>query len=387
MVAPIFYSARVRRLSVLGLTLGIVFASLSTASAFSATSRQLYHSAQSSFFRNRHSQRLCATRKPTLRRSIRSPMQRSSLRRTVVQLPMMTINSFSEPDQALAFWIIAFASSHIGMSATRNRLIILAGEFADRFRLVGTAGWKLPSFWPGDKVAGQQIWPDTETTGRQIYRIGYTSLSFITLGNALAFYLQSSSATTESLGPSLWFAVAVAANTASLSSLANASPLGLMPGFQASSTVSSVSELRLERNDTLKFKVQGLTRITRHPLILPVVPWGVANAFLLGGRPCDWLLFGGLSLYAVAGCTAQDLRISRQEGSVGTVFQANTVDQEPLQSFFEATSFVPFLAIFDGRQNLADTVRETPWLAVAISSVLGFVIEENMVAFLQSYSY
>jgi uncharacterized membrane protein len=89
----------------------------------------------------------------------------------------------------------------------------------------------------------------------------------------------------------------------------------------------------------------------------------------------------------VAGCTAQDLRISRQEGSVGTVFQANTVDQEPLQSFFEATSFVPFLAIFDGRQNLADTVRETPWLAVAISSVLGFVIEENMVAFLQSYSY
>jgi hypothetical protein len=96
---------------------------------------------------------------------------------------------------------------------------------------------------------------------------------------------------------------AVAANTASLSSLANASPLGLVPGFETAATAQGDNEKtttrgksglpQLNRNDSLKFQVRGLTRITRHPLILPVVPWGMANAILMGGRLQDWIFFGG----------------------------------------------------------------------------------------------
>ena len=77
--------------------------------------------------------------------------------------------------------------------------------------------------------------------------------------------------------------------------------------------------LGLRRDDRLKLSPAGLTRITRHPLILPVVPWGFANAFLTGSHECDLALFAGLAVYAVAGCKAQDLRVEAS-AQVGTVF-------------------------------------------------------------------
>ena len=107
----------------------------------------------------------------------------------------------------------------------------------------------------------------------------------------------------------------------------------------------SSAPLQLKRDDSLKLRPYGLTRITRHPLILPVVPWGLANALLTGGRAADVVLFFGLALYALVGCYAQDLRAA-EAAEVGTVFAKGD-----LTAFYATTSFVPFQAILDGRQG------------------------------------
>lgn len=303
------------------------------------------------------------------------------------------MNEVMSDDQLrLGLWMLSFATSHIGMSAVRTRLIAIAGHLAQSGGLVGNASWKLPDVWPGDATGGAQIMPDVETAGRQFYRFGYTIVSFITLGTAARLYLESlavSSNVSVYLSSqndvSPWFLVAATSTAASLSSLANASPLGLMPGFQPVEHHNSTQRLvpSLERQDNLKFQVRGLTRLTRHPLILPVVPWGIAHAHLLGGRTEDWLFFGGLALYAVAGCAAQDLRVSRQEGSVGTVFGDNNDDA--LQAFFRETSFVPFGAVLDGRQPLERVLPEIPWLAVVPACVVAVAGEAKLIDWIGSY--
>mmetsp|Transcript_26064 Transcript_26064/g.56228 ORF Transcript_26064/g.56228 Transcript_26064/m.56228 type:complete len:238 (+) Transcript_26064:3-716(+) len=209
---------------------------------------------------------------------------------------------------------------------------------------------------------------------------------------------------------------------AAIASLFNASPLGLMPSFEKDASSSSQEENNkpinvaaarndddddtitsiagIRRDDTIKFTTRGLTRITRHPLILPVVPWGFATAYLAGGRPCDWILFGGLSCYAVVGCFAQDLRVSREEGSVGTVFQTESSrisqqqmldldegeeERERLRLFFDETSFIPFKAVIDGRQSLEDVVKEFPWIQLLVGTLAGVVIEERILMLLREY--
>mmetsp|Transcript_45 Transcript_45/g.69 ORF Transcript_45/g.69 Transcript_45/m.69 type:complete len:364 (-) Transcript_45:1818-2909(-) len=306
--------------------------------------------------------------------------------------------SLSSSDESLAFWITSFSTSHIGMSAIRSQLIEKIGKGADSLGLVGNTNWKLPDFWPGDAVGGNSVLPDADTAGRQLYRMGYTTLSFLTLGNALLCYLQStigaSQLSTGTLSTSsfpqilgggdpymlFYLFTAVAANTAALASLTNASPLGLMPEFTTTNTESSLASLpTVERDDNLKFDVKGLTRITRHPLILPVVPWGVSNAMLLGGRTADWLFFGGLAIYAALGCAAQDMRVIRQEGSVGTVFRPG----QELQMFFKSTSFVPFAAVFQGKQSMKDIAKEFPAFAFCAAAPLGFAIERTMLDWLR----
>ena len=171
---------------------------------------------------------------------------------------------------------------------------------------------------------------------------------------------------------------------ASIASIFNASPLGRMPAFERANTGEMVNDqlsslrLPIQRDDSLKFSVRGLTRITRHPLLLPVVPWGLATSVLAGGRRCDYILFTGLALYTIVGCYAQDLRVSKQEGSVGTVFRpaASSAEGGRLIRFFEETSFVPFAAVFDGRQRLGDIVREVPWIAFVAGTMIGVKLEE-----------
>ena len=102
-------------------------------------------------------------------------------------------SSLETSDVVLATWVIAFASSHIGMSAARSNIIRTLGETAASLNLVGNDEWVLPTWWPGDNNGGDRIFPDNLTTGRQIYRLMYTAVSFVTLGSAFGAYLHSSS--------------------------------------------------------------------------------------------------------------------------------------------------------------------------------------------------
>ena len=323
-------------------------------------------------------------------------------------------------ETTLALWVLAFASSHIGMSATRSTIIASLGEVASALQLVGRDEWKLPGWWPGDSSGGDRLFPDADTAGRQVYRAGYTAVSFATLGSAFAAYLSAASSSGTSAGAdaatlgfvvdgigsdpsslhSICMGTAALSFGASIASLFNASPLGLMPSFEAQASSSSTGGQQIlsststpgdtlggiRRDDSLKFTAKGLTRITRHPLILPVVPWGIATSYLAGNRPCDYILFGGLALYAVAGCFAQDLRVIREEGSVGTVFKPTDSAEEgqQLNSFFQETSFVPFKAVVDGRQNFDDVVAEVPWLGFVVGTGLGWLLEEKILQLLHN---
>jgi uncharacterized membrane protein len=298
----------------------------------------------------------------------------------------------SPNDLYLAFWMASFASSHIGMSAVRDRLIGACGDAMDKVGLVDT-GFQLPTWWPGDE-AGNQLFPTRESAGRQVYRAGYTAVSFATLGCTAFYYYSTIAQPTSSSLPLppleyiFYLCVAAASSGAAIASLLNASPLSLVPGFIAptsktdtsSQEVSSSSLAALQRNDLLKLTPKGLTRITRHPLILPVVPWGIATCQLRGSHTADVLLFGGLALYSILGCAAQDLRVTRQEGSVGTSFSDNSLAS--LQDFYQSTSFVPFGAVWDGRQSMSDILVEVPWLGFAGGCVMGIFLETTILTFL-----
>jgi uncharacterized membrane protein len=234
-------------------------------------------------------------------------------------------------------------------------------------------------------------------------------ISFLTLGTAFSIYLGLRSeyvpdAISSDAGNPwiLWsYVLATLSGAVSLASLVNASPLGLMPSFRrkeedgggrvlAASTVGTAGDtvLGITRDDALKFDPRGLTRITRHPLILPVVPWGVATSVLAGGRPAETILFGGLSLYALAGCYCQDLRVLKEEGSVGTVFFESEDEAEgklrgsQLKTFYEKTSFLPFGALLDGRQQWDSAAREFPILPFVLAIPSAFFIETAFLRFL-----
>ena len=315
----------------------------------------------------------------------------------------------------IAVWTIAFATSHIGMSAIRNTLIDKIGSIAEDLGLVGTS-LRLPDIWPGDE-AGQEIFPTCDIAGRQLYRIVYTIVSFATLGNGFIAYLNSlSEITTPSTTTmmmsggenSLYYAVASLSWGISIASLINPSPLSLVPVFETKSTKDDndssfvtttptpiTTATILRRNDSKKLQAYGLTRVTRHPLILPVVPWGIATAGIMGGNVHDYLFFGILSIYAILGCYAQDLRVIRQEGSVGTVFNPNQKEKvkandvsssSSLQDFFQETSFLPFGAILESRQSMKDVMNEVPWWAIVVGSIIGYQVQHAFVAFLVSFS-
>jgi uncharacterized membrane protein len=281
----------------------------------------------------------------------------------------------------IAGFTLAFASSHIGMSAIRRELIDGIGTTAESNGLVGT-GLKLPDIWPGDE-AGQEIFPSAEIAGRQLYRILYTIVSFTTLGSGFVAYLNSLAEDTlvQPIHDDilLYYAIASLSWGISIASLVNPSPLSLVPVFEkATDSKSSNIAPAIRRNDSRKLKAYGLTRITRHPLILPLVPWGFSTAMIMGGQTRDFLFFGILSVYAIAGCAAQDLRVIREEGSVGTVSNP----QESMQEFFRETSFIPFQALIESRQSMDSVLREVPWWALIVGTAVGYQMQQALVSFM-----
>jgi len=160
--------------------------------------------------------------------------------------------------------------------------------------LVGNQKWALPPVWLGDKKnvdeqSGKElVFGDEATAGRQLFRVAYSVVAGVTLGFSFASFqaVQLASPVLDWTVPlnsspparALLFACAVGSLAVSLASLKNPSPLSLVPGFEPDED----APLGLRRDDSLKLRAYGLTRVTRHPLILPVVPWGVRQ------RASDW---------------------------------------------------------------------------------------------------
>ena len=70
------------------------------------------------------------------------------------------------------------------MSAKRTNIITTLGVWADEtVGMVGTVAWQILDVWPVDDVGQQHIFPDRETTSRQIYRTLYTAVSLGALKN------------------------------------------------------------------------------------------------------------------------------------------------------------------------------------------------------------
>ena len=55
---------------------------------------------------------------------------------------------------------------------------------------------------------------------------------------------------------------------------------------------------------------------------------------------------------------------------VGTVFARGD-----LTGFYDETSFVPFAAVVDGRQRLADVAAEVPWAYLVLGALFGVASE------------
>ncbi len=95
--------------------------------------------------------------------------------------------------------------------------------------------------------------------------------------------------------------------------------------------------------------VQGIQRVTRHPLLWAVILWGGLH-ILATGHLAAVILFGSLALTAALGSVMIDRRhLHGSEPGWGV--------------FFQRSSNLPFLAVLQGRQKLAPA--EIGWLRVA----------------------
>ncbi len=100
--------------------------------------------------------------------------------------------------------------------------------------------------------------------------------------------------------------------------------------------------------------VQGIQRITRHPLLWSVILWGSLH-ILATGHLAALVLFGSLVLTAALGSTMVDRRrIQESQPGWGV--------------YLQRSSNLPFLAILQGRQRLE--LAEIGWLRAAGALVL-----------------
>jgi uncharacterized membrane protein len=102
----------------------------------------------------------------------------------------------------------------------------------------------------------------------------------------------------------------------------------------------------------------GILKISRHPGFVAFSIFGLAH-MLMNGFIGDVIFFGTFPALSIIGGLHQD---QRQEAKLGA----------PYHRLVEQTSFVPGLALIQGRQHW--TSADTPWIAIAIGIVLTIVI-------------
>lgn len=97
-----------------------------------------------------------------------------------------------------------------------------------------------------------------------------------------------------------------------------------------------------------------ITRITRHPMNTAFGLFAVAH-LIMNSYEGDWIFFGGLLIYVLLSAWHQDRRLLKTH-------------PDTFPAFYDTTSYVPFLAILQGRQRLG--VKEYRWWSVALVVVL-----------------
>lgn len=106
---------------------------------------------------------------------------------------------------------------------------------------------------------------------------------------------------------------------------------------------------------------RGALRITRHPMMWAVGLWAISHA-VADGSVRGLIFFGALGVLALLGAHLIDRRVQADRGIAYTVV-------------LDATSFVPFRAIAQGRQSLPVAIREIGLarLAGAVALYAGFL--------------
>lgn len=122
-----------------------------------------------------------------------------------------------------------------------------------------------------------------------------------------------------------------------------------------------------ERNPTTlgliapdRVEVRGTIRITRHPGLLALGLWGLAH-FVVNGDWASHLLFGSFAFQGLVAPLNLDRKYRRRYGAAW-------------EGFARQTSYLPFVAILQGRNRLV--WRELPWRAIALGgAAFWFAIE------------
>ncbi len=126
----------------------------------------------------------------------------------------------------------------------------------------------------------------------------------------------------------------------------------LVHGALTLNPMSSMAEM----SGTVVRTARRVTRITRHPTNTAFSLFAVAH-MIMNPYEGDWYFFGGFLAYVLLSAWHQDRR-----------FLATHPDT--FTAFYETTSYVPFLAILQGRQRLG--IGEYRWWSILITCGLFF---------------
>ena len=214
-----------------------------------------------------------------------------------------------DPVVAIALWAMLFLVSHLVISsrALRPRLIAMVGERA----------------YPG------------------IYSI-VALATFIPLVLAFAHNKHS--------GPMLWNLRDVPV----VRYLAWLLMLFAFIIFVASFMTPNPGSMGAQGADKTASAARGVLKISRHPGFVAFSAFGIAH-MLMNGFVGDVIFFGSFPALSILGGMHQD---ARKEVQLGASYQ----------SLVAATSFLPGLALIQGRQHW--TAADTPWMAIGIGLAL-----------------
>ena len=176
----------------------------------------------------------------------------------------------------------------------------------------------------------------------------YSLVAFATFIPLVVFYARH-----KHSGPQLWLTLGpyLIARDLNLAFMAFAFVL-LVTGLVARPPSSLMPRGTLEAH--------GVTRITRHPTFAAIFLFGVAHC-LVNGYLSDVVFFGGFAAFAWIGAAHQDSR--------------KVVDIPGYAEFKQQTSFVPFGAMFNGKQRL--DLQELRWPIVLLAIILFYIVRAH----------